>query len=282
MYYNLHICYFSAFEVTHLACCPFPYCWRWVCGCKDEDTRARCPAEGQEKTCMDGCCTSGCESPPSAAHNQPHNAQRGARGAACHLHGGEEYETLGFLLCRKKNMTIKCCKERVRIVEFAPKTTCILSEKKKKTPDKHPHLRKKDMQFQVLNRRAPENTSSSYISENSIKPFFLHYRKFILSGLLHKAVSHDLLLSHTFTRFPSNQQIEGTHGAKGDLLGQIVNREGPPVPRHHCLAQQWSGWCQLKLLALEKDNIFICIEINSIPVFNYFKATYIDTDLTSC
>lgn len=48
-------------------------------------------------------------------------------------------------------------------------------------------------------------------------------------------------------------QVKGAHGAKGDLLGQVVEREGPSVPQHHCLAQQVRGWANLKLLTLRND-----------------------------
>ena len=65
---------------------------------------------------------------------------------------------------------------------------------------------------------------------------------------------HPLLLSLTFTGFPANQHVERAHCAKGDLLGQIVDGEGPSVPQHHCLTQQGSGWDELKLLLLQKQN----------------------------
>lgn len=81
-----------------------------------------------------------------------------------------------------------------------------------------------------------------------------------MSSLLHEAMCHTLLFSLTFTRFPADQQVEGTHGAKGDLLGQIVDREGPSVPHHHCLAQQGSHWGQLKLLSLQNAITFVSIK----------------------
>lgn len=74
-----------------------------------------------------------------------------------------------------------------------------------------------------------------------------------MSSLLNKAVSHALLFSLTLTGLPADQQVEGAHSAKGDLLGQIVDREGSSVPQHHCLAQQWSGRAHLKLLPLQND-----------------------------
>lgn len=64
-----------------------------------------------------------------------------------------------------------------------------------------------------------------------------------------------LLFSLTFTGLPAHQHVEGAHGAKSDLLGQIVDRESPPVPEHYSLAQQGSGWAQLKLLPLQNDSV---------------------------
>lgn len=61
------------------------------------------------------------------------------------------------------------------------------------------------------------------------------------------------LVSLTLTGFPADQQVEGVHSAKGDLLRQIVDRKGPSVPQHHCLAQQGSGWAHLKLLPLQNS-----------------------------
>lgn len=77
-----------------------------------------------------------------------------------------------------------------------------------------------------------------------------------MSGLLHKAVCRALLFSLTLSGFPADQQVEGAHGAKGDLLGQIVDGEGPSVPEHHRLAQQGSGRAQLELIPLQNHITF--------------------------
>lgn len=50
------------------------------------------------------------------------------------------------------------------------------------------------------------------------------------------SVSQPLLSSPTITGFPAQQQVEGANSPEGDLLGQIVHREGPSVPEHHGLA----------------------------------------------
>lgn len=71
--------------VTHWACCPFLYWWRWACGRRDAGTRAPTPAAALERTGKGGCCTSVCGFRPCATHNQPRNAQRGEADAACPL-----------------------------------------------------------------------------------------------------------------------------------------------------------------------------------------------------
>lgn len=66
-------------------------------------------------------------------------------------------------------------------------------------------------------------------------------------------VLHAMLFSLTLSVFPADQQVEGVHSAKGDWLHQVVDRKGSPVPQHHCLAQQGSGWAHLKLLPLQNS-----------------------------
>lgn len=46
--------------------------------------------------------------------------------------------------------------------------------------------------------------------------------------------------------------------AKGVLLGQVVDREGSPVPQCHSLAQQRGGGAQLELLALDNRKRHTC------------------------
>lgn len=75
--------------------------------------------------------------------------------------------------------------------------------------------------------------------------------------MVSKAGSCATCLRLTFSGFPADQQVEGAHGAKGDLLGQIINGEGSSVPQHHCLGQQGSSWAQLKLLPLQNDIMLI-------------------------
>lgn len=74
-----------------------------------------------------------------------------------------------------------------------------------------------------------------------------------MCSFLHRGVCPALLFSLTLTGFPADQQVEGAHSAKGDLLGQIVDREGSSVPQHDCLAQQRSGRAHLKLVSLQND-----------------------------
>ncbi len=78
---------------------------------------------------------------------------------------------------------------------------------------------------------------------------------------------HALLFSLTLTGFQADQQVERTHGAKGDLLGQVVDREGSSVAQHHCLAQQGSGRAHLELLPLQNDIKFRFLLI----CYIYFK-----------
>lgn len=79
----------------------------------------------------------------------------------------------------------------------------------------------------------------------------------VLFSLWQHAACPARLFSLTLTGFPADQQVEGAHGAKGDLLGQIVDGEGSSVPQHGCLAQQRSGRAHLKLLPLQNDIQFL-------------------------
>lgn len=151
---------------THWGCCPSLCWWLWACGCRGADTRAQTPAAAPGRTWTGGCCTSGCESLPSADRIRPRSAQREAVGGACHLQGRGQ-------ICSFKSLV-----------------------------------------------------------KLKLKPT-------------------DSILTITFTGFPTNHQVEGAHSAEGYLLGQIVDGIRASVAEHHCLAQQRSGWTQLKLLLLQ-------------------------------
>ena len=70
-------------------------------------------------------------------------------------------------------------------------------------------------------------------------------------------VCHNLLFSLTLGGFPADQQVEGAHGAEGDLLGQVVDGEGSSVPQHHRLAQQGGGRAQLEHFPLQNHITFL-------------------------